>query len=266
MRRSFGILAGFALGVLIVAGDARAQDYFQTNGGFYISGRGGLSQVRSLESWNWGGYAPEYNEDDSLKFAGLNDHQEDRQLEMDVGYVVGVTVGYAFVWPGYPGAIRVEGEAMYRKHDDGEFNSQWTPISDNEDSISLGHETVPYDGKLDIASAMINVLVDISTGTRFTPYFGLGGGYSRIDVDGYTIENNRIWIGFPEQDFYDQTIYALSWQAILGVSFQVTQSLAITLEARHFRLAADRWSELFFTEELDIVTFGDWSMGFRLMF
>jgi opacity protein-like surface antigen len=185
---------------------------------------------------------------------------------MDLGYVVGVTVGYSFVWPGYAGAIRVEAEAMYRKHDDGEFNSQWTPISDNADSFSVGHETVPYDGKLDIASGMFNVLVDIPTGTRFTPYLGLGAGYSRIDVDGFTDERNRILFDFDDPD-YDQTIYALSWQAIVGVSFQLSQSLAITLEGRHFRLAADRWSELFFTEELsDSVTFGDWSIGFRVTF
>lgn len=268
MRRSFGISVGFALAILIAAGDARAQNYFQTNGGLYFSGRGGLSQVRSLATWNWGGYDPLYDDEDNLLELGLNDHQEDRQLEMDVGFVVGAAIGYSFIWPGYAGAVRIEGEAIYRRHEDGEFNSQWTPITENEDSISLGHETVPFEGKLDITTVMFNVLVDIPTGTRFTPYLGLGAGYSRIDVDGSTGEQNRaIFCGcYTPPYLIDETIYALSWQAIIGVSFQLSQSFAITLESRYFRLAADRWSELFFTEEIRDVQFGDWSMGFRVTF
>ena len=267
MKSLRAFLLGFAV-FYLCAPLAQAQDYVESDGGLYWSARGGLSQVRNLAVWSWGGYDPEYDTatPPNLVTPGLNDHLEDRSLEMDYGYVVAGSIGYTVAYPNSPADLRFELEGIYRKNDDGQIGSQWTPISDRPDSISLGYETVPVIGSLEVRSAMFNVLVDFHTPSRITPYLGLGAGISQIVAEGYTLDLNRAVFGLGYPQFFDEEIYAMSWQAIAGVGYKLSPGAMLTLEFRYFRLAADRWSELFQTDELRDITFDDWSMGVRFTF
>jgi opacity protein-like surface antigen len=261
-------LLGFAM-FFLCAPLAQAQDYYESDGGLYWSVRGGLAQTRNLAVWDWYAIEPVYDETDPqnpiLLEEGVNSHREYRSLEMDYGYVVGASIGYTMVFPESSADLRFEAEAIYRKHDDGQINSAWYATSDNTDSTSLGYETVPVIGSLEIRSAMLNALVDFHTPTRIVPYIGVGAGISQIVAEGYTLDANRsFWEGYPQ--FFDEEIYALSWQAIAGVGYRLSPGAMLTLEFRYFRLAADRWSNVFQTDELRDVTFDDWSMGVRFTF
>ncbi len=265
-------LRAFLLGVAVFslcAPLAQAQGYVESDGGLYWSARGGLSQVRNLAVWSWAGYDAEYDETVNppvLIEPGLNDHIEYRSLELDYGYVVGAAIGYTLDYPDSVADLRFELEGIYRKNDDGQINSQWWPTSDNPDSISLYYETVPVIGSLEVRSAMFNVLVDFRTPTRIVPYLGVGAGLSQIVAEGYTLDLNRFVVGEGYPQYFDEEIYALSWQAIAGVGYKLSPGAMLTLEFRYFRLAADRWSELFQTDELRDITFEDWSMGVRFTF
>lgn len=246
---------------------AHAQEYYSSDGGLYWGVRGGLSQVRHLALWTHGGYDPLYTgAPPVLVSVGLNDHLEDRSLEMNYGYVAGASIGYTFAYPDRVADLRFEFEGIYRRNDDGEINSQWTPISNRPDSVSLGFETVPYIGSLEVRSAMFNAFVDFHTPTRFVPYIGLGAGMSQVIAKGYTLDFNRDTHGIFAPQIIDDDLFALSWQAIVGLGYHLSPGTVLTVEGRYFRLAADRWSDLFVTDELRTVTFDDWSVGIRFTF
>lgn len=267
MKRLRIFLLGFAI-FSLCAPLAQAQDYYESDGGLYWSVRGGLSQVRNLAVWDWYGIEPEYNDatPPEVVVRGLNSHREYRSLEMDYGYVVGASIGYTAAYPEGAADLRFEAEGIYRKSDDGQINSDWYATSDNEDSDPLGFETVPIIGSLEVRSAMFNVLVDFHTPTRVTPYLGVGAGISQIVAEGYTLDVNYAIYGEGFPQFFDEKLYALSWQAIAGVGYRLSPGTMLTLEFRYFRLAADRWSDLFRTDELGSVKFDDWSLGARFTF
>ncbi|MCK5623069.1 MAG: porin family protein [Alphaproteobacteria bacterium] len=269
-------LLGFAM-FSLCAPLAQAQDYYESDGGLYWGVRGGLSQVRNSVAADWYGIDAVYNDatPPELQWPGINSHHELRDLEMDYGYVIGASLGYTMVFPEGAADLRFEAEGIYRKNDDGQINSQWYATSDNPDSLSLGNESVPVYGSLEVRSAMFNVLVDFHTPTRFVPYLGVGAGISQLVAKGTIYDANRytydyiasggFWI--PSYPYiFDETIYALSWQAIAGVGYRLSPGAMLTLEFRYFRLATDRASDLFATWELGSVKFDDWSMGVRFTF
>lgn len=264
-------LGAFLLGsvaLLLCVLPAAAQNNLESDGGLYWGVRGGLSQVRNLAIWNWGGYDPLYDNASppNLLIPGLQDHREERSLEMNYGFVAAASIGYTMLYPQRSADLRFEIEGIYRRNEDGEINSRWRAISNRPDSVSLGFETVPVVGTLEVTSAMFNAFVDFHTPTRFTPYLGLGAGMSRIVTDGYTLDLNRFIVGEPYPQVFSDEIYALSWQAIAGLGFRLSPGTMLTAEARYFRLAADRWSDLFQTQELQDVVFDDWSIGLRFTF
>jgi len=260
MKSVGAFLFGFAV-LFVCAPLAQAKEYLESDGGLYWSVRGGLSQVRNLAGLHWEGYDPIYGSVFDpvsgtwitvLLARGLNDHLELRSLEMDYGFVAGASIGYTMAYPDSVADLRLELEGIYRKNVGGEINSEITATTDHPDSDSLdGHVTTTITDSLEVRSAMFNVLVDFHTPTRFVPYLGLGAGVSQMIIDGQT---------------YNEETVALSWQAIAGIGYRLTPGAMVTLESRYFRLAADRWSNLFLTDELRNVKFDDWSLGVRFTF
>ena len=259
MKRLGAFLIGFVL-FATYAPLAQAQGYYESDGGLYLSARGGLAQVRGHAVLEWQGYDPTYvwgvdplgNPILILVSRGLNDHLEYRSLEMDYGFVAGAAIGYTMAYPESVADLRFELEGIYRKNVGGEIQSQFTATTNRPDSDSLtGYVVTTITDSLEVRSAMFNVLVDFHTGTRFVPYLGLGAGISQMVADGQT---------------YNEEIYALSWQAIAGIGFRFSPGAMVTLESRYFRLAADRYSNLFLTDELRNIKFDDWSLGFRFTF
>lgn len=87
--------------------------------------------------------------------------------ETKTGYLVGGAVGYKFSQV----PVRVEGEYTYRNNN----------IFSGKITDDLG-EKVKYNVKTVSHTFMGNAYYDIETGTRFTPYVGLGAGVSRADL------------------------------------------------------------------------------------
>lgn len=267
MKRLRIFLLGFAVFSLCTP-LAQAQDYYESDGGLYWGVRGGLSQVRSRAWWAWAAVDPVYDTSvpPNVLAPGINSHEEWRNLEMDYGFVAGAALGYTATFPESSADLRFELEGIYRKNDDGQTNAQWTPTSDNNDSDSFLWVVSEIDGSLEVRSAMFNVLVDFHTPTRFVPYIGVGAGISQIVADALVWDPARGAYGYGYPMVVDETLYALSWQAIAGVGYRLSPGTMVTLEFRHFRLAADRWSDFFFWSELADVKFDDWSMGVRFTF
>lgn len=259
-------LRAFILGAILsslLPSLAVADNYYPDDGGLYWSVRGGLSQVRHTVSWDWS--AVESDTTVTPPTPSINSHHEVRGLEMNYGAVVGGAIGYTFLYPDSPVDLRLEAEAIYRINKDGQVNSEWYPTSTDKD-ISLGHSVAPIDGSLEVRSAMANFFMDFHTPTRFTPYVGVGAGISQLVAQGWIYDANRAVYNYPYPQRFDETIYGLSLQAIVGVGYRLTPGTMITLELRTFRLATDRWSDLFWSEELAAVKFDDWSLGLRLTF
>lgn len=239
---------------------AQAQDYYESDGGLYWSVRGGLSQLRDKQWFIW----PEY---DSLNLgATLNAHDEWRNVEMDYGFVAGASLGYTVLFPESSADLRFELEGIYRRNDDGQTNAEWWPVDPCSCSVSLGQISSTIDGSVEVRSAMANFLVDFHTPTRITPYFGFGAGISQMVVDVQLSDPGRWAYDYPYPIVIDETLYALSWQAIAGVGYHLSPGTIVTLEFRYFRLAADRYSRLFRHPELSEIKFDDWSMGVRFVF
>ncbi|MBE9552849.1 MAG: porin family protein [Proteobacteria bacterium] len=242
---------------------AQAQDYYESDGGLYWGVRGGLSQLRQTTSLDWGGF------DDDPATAGVDEsmtpHHEWRNLEMDYGYVVGASIGYTMAFPESAADLRFELEGIYRKNDDGETNAEWVATGDGANTLA-GHYFSPIDGSIEVRSAMFNVLVDFHTPTRFTPYLGVGAGISQLELDVLVYDIPRITYGYPYPYWSDETVYALSWQAIAGIGYRLSPGTMLTLEFRYFRLAADRFTWLSQVQDLDSLKFDDWSIGARFTF
>jgi opacity protein-like surface antigen len=75
---------------------------------------------------------------------------------------------------------------------------------------------------------MANVLLDIDTGTQFTPYVGAGVGWGEVRVDGLSLA------GFPGLGSIDDEDTVFAFQAIAGVAFDVTQQISLTADYRFF--------------------------------
>lgn len=258
IRRWIGVLGG--LGAAMLAVPAQARESWSTDGGMYLSVRGGLSQVRDSQNFGWGRIPLG---DPTLETDDIAPHLEHRNLELDLGYVAGAAIGYTFAYPDYSADIRVEGEAIYRYHEDGQTNADWVAQGAG---IELGHVISDIDGTIQYRSAMANVLVDFHTGSRFLPFLGVGGGLTRMDVKANLFDPGRATYFFPFPIIIDETIYALSWQAIGGLGYRLSSGTVIAAEFRHFRLASDRFSDLFRHEELSLIQFDDWSVSLRFTF
>ena len=74
---------------------------------------------------------------------------------------------------------------------------------------------------------MLNLLYDIPTGTAFTPYLGVGGGYARVKADGV----RPIAAGLVDVDDSDNVF---AYQGILGVAYGITPNLKLGLDYRYF--------------------------------
>lgn len=258
MKRTIGILCGLVLGGLALP--AQAQDYYATDGGLYWGIRGGLSQVRDSQNFAWPRIPlgdPASQDDD------IAPHLEHRNLELDLGYVAGASIGYTFAYPRYAGDIRVEAEAIYRYHENGQTNADWIAV---EPGQAIGHVISDIDGTVQYQSAMANVLVDFHTGSRFVPFLGLGAGLTRMDIDALLFDEGRFVYGHPFPIVIDETTYALSWQAIAGLGFRLSSGTVVAAEYRYFRLANDRFSGLFRHEELSEIKFDDFSLSLRFTF
>lgn len=123
----------------------------------------------------------------------------------DSGYALSFAFGRR-----HSNALRSEIEVAFRSND---INSTFN----GDDSTEV------RDGRVNATSLMKNFIIDLSNGTRFTPYVGAGLGISYLDV-----ESGEATSAFAIDE--GQTLF--SYQAIGGVATQLTSVADFIVEYR----------------------------------
>ena len=172
----------------------------QSSKGFYLGLGGGLNLL---------------NDSDFNVLSGVNVDNE-----YDPGYVLSGAGGYDFgsVWS--YGGVRVEGEVSYRKND-----------VDVHSVAALGGDQAGSTGDASALGVMANVYHDFLPGNRLRPYIGGGIGFALVDFSDYGIA------AIPNVLDDDDTAFA--WQAMAGVSYDITKQVSLGAEYRFFSAEAD---------------------------
>ena len=152
---------------------------------------------------------------------GVNWLLSSRNYSFDTGYAVGAKIGYDFVGP------RVEVEGVYRN------NGARVPVSvlgqntfANGSTFGPPTTTVSFTntytatGTIDQIAVMANLLYDFIPGATITPYIGGGAGIAFVTPS------------IPNSCSMCSTQFA--YQAILGLSWNVSESIRINLDGRYF--------------------------------
>lgn len=129
---------------------------------------------------------------------GLN-----RTTDTDTGWGVIPSIGYR-----YGNGVRTEFELGYRTND-----------VDSVSGVTTGA------GEINAKSAMLNLLYDVDTGSRISPYIGGGLGYARVKYD------NVRPIGAGRIDDSDNVF---AYQGIAGLSYSVSDAVELAAEYRYF--------------------------------
>lgn len=119
----------------------------------------------------------------------------------DDGYAGALAFGRAF-----GNGLRLEGELSRRANDVDNFGG------------------TSATGDFTASAFMVNALYDFDIGMRVVPYIGAGLGLARIDAEARPIGGSTT----------DDSDTDLAWQAMIGISIPMSQSWALTAEARHF--------------------------------
>ena len=150
-------------------------------------------------------------------FAGLNfltfQEKSNAELEADVGYALGGSVGYSF-----PKLVRLEGEFTYRSND-------LDKLILKDDGASL---LLDLDGRLSSFSYMGNVLYDLPVNWKVVPYVGVGFGgrqqWSHLSVVAFK--------GTPDDMYIKGKSNNAAYQLIGGLNLALFGSLDTGIEYR----------------------------------
>lgn len=163
----------------------------------------------------------------SLSGGSLFDNRDSKFIKANPGFYIGGSVGYKFA-----NSIRIEGEFAYQR-----FNVRKKEIFYNQnyfgDHFFGGYTVKRSKGHTHIFSYMANVMYDFDFfALPFTPYLGMGIGYA--DAKEKT-KKDVVW--GTRRSHYVSTLNqdGLAWQAIAGISYPITQNVAIALEYRYFQ-------------------------------
>ncbi|MGB0684126.1 MAG: OmpA family protein [Magnetovibrionaceae bacterium] len=138
--------------------------------------------------------------------SSLENSAVDRDVQYDSGWAASISFGHA-----YESGFRVEMEGTYRDND-------VDRISNQQDS---GGDVLAMTG-------MLNGYYDINTGTRFTPYVGVGIGGGLIDFDNVTPVGTS--------SISDESV-VLAYQGIAGVNVRLAENLSAFADYRFMNTA-----------------------------
>ncbi len=140
--------------------------------------------------------------------------QVSETVEFNNGLVTKGSLGYTFTGSS-PVVLRSELEISYRRYEADRLGD--TPSG-------------PYhgaDGNLTYLTGMVNGLLDFKTGTRVTPFVGIGIGMSRVS---YNSVKSKDGISAT----VDDTDNVFAYQGMAGLAYDITESWKIDLEYRYF--------------------------------
>lgn len=172
----------------------------EANYGLYVKGFGGVTFNGGANTDGIIGGAPE----------SVNTDQR-------AGYTLGGAVGYEFNYARFGQFTpRAELELSYsRSKVDDIFFSGNGPAKENNVS-----------GEISTVTGFANVYLDYNTDTFFTPYAGVGLGAGRVNFDFVYGPNVRV----------NQSDEGIAAQAIIGGSFDITDAIALDVDARYQRI------------------------------
>lgn len=157
---------------------------------------------------NWSG-----DQDISGTGVGIN-----RTVDTDTGWAVLPVIGYR-----YGNGFRTELEIGYRRND-------MDSISGGTTGAPVGFASVNGSGKVTAKTAMVNLLYDLNMNGRFSPYFGGGVGYAKIDYD--HVRPVGVVGAVPGQ--LDDNDGVFAYQGMAGVSYAMNDNMELAAEYRYF--------------------------------
>lgn len=137
--------------------------------------------------------------DSTAKVGGVSN-----SIAYDMGWGIEGSLGYA-----WPDGIRLEEEASMMRA--------------NVDKV--GGATSQHSGRLANFLLMTNVLYDFQTGTRWTPYIGVGAGLDAISADHIGAVTGGGSLNDSDAE--------LGYQAIAGTSYQLADHWSISADYRY---------------------------------
>ncbi len=140
-------------------------------------------------------------------------------IDLDTGFLIGAAVGFEFEQVATALTPRLELELSYRSLDVGTVN-----FSGNGAGAELN-----VSGDVDSVSLFTNALVDFDTGSRFTPYVGVGLGVAFVDYD-VSYQTGPLIVNDNEDDA------EFTAQVIAGVSYELSENIDLMVDARYSRI------------------------------
>ncbi len=125
-------------------------------------------------------------------------------VSFDTGYNFSGALGYDWGQVGFA-KLRTEAEVGY-------FNQD-------------GQIPAPFSGSVDAIYGLLNAYADFDTGTPFTPFIGVGGGYANVTADvnapGFALQSR-------DKDF--------AWDATAGVSYNISKNVTFDVAYRYLAI------------------------------
>lgn len=140
--------------------------------------------------------------------------QVNETSEFNNGLVTKGSLGYTFTGSS-PLVLRSELEISYRRYEADRYGE--TPYG-------------PYhgnDGNLTYLTGMVNGLLDFKTGTRWTPFVGIGIGMSRVSYNSVKAKDGT-------SATIDDSNNVFAYQGMVGLAYDIAESWKIDLEYRYF--------------------------------
>ena len=158
-----------------------------------------------------GGIALLDDSDMTIEIPGVG--QLPATLEYDPGWLAAIAAGY-----GWDNGFAVEGEFSYRQNG-----------IDQERLLGM---TIPIDGFERSYALMANGYYRVNTGTMVTPYIGAGVGGALLSIDADSVGGN-----------FSDTDIQFAYQAMAGLSLEITPQLDAGLEYRYFATTQPSFSD-----------------------
>jgi len=211
MKTKFALLGAAAALSLLSAQQSSAHHQ-----GWYVGGEAGI---------NWIG-SNDISFDQSNKFSPIN--LESGKVDFDAGWAGLATVGYGFEknW-------RIEVEGGYRSND---FNATVDYATPQRCALAVNIEGAPRcqgqhvasaDGSFDEWTAMVNVVYDVPLTDKLDLNIGVGAGadFSHVKTAGLKDDDTNF-----------------AYQAIVGLSYKVSDRLDLTLNYRYLNVDSPSYS------------------------
>ena len=220
----------------IFAGSISSEAQSREDGGYYISGFGGLA----FQSGNTN--TPANGTGNAI------------ELDYDTGYSLGGSIGYKLPASSLFAGVRLELEASYRE---GDIDSGTDFFDRNGDTSSFG--------------VLANVLYDFDAiaSDFFVPYIGFGLGLGGVESDVFLDLPDGTG-GNTNQQFGGSTRTQFLYQGIIGATFPISDSFDLFIDGRYFSAGSVEFdlvgtdnSETPFDSDYDVVQV---QAGFRFHF